>query len=118
MADTLQALTSTSEWDAARDRSEETPVLIYKHSSACPVSAKARGEVEELAASESLPVYEVVVQTHRGVSDTIEADLDLRHETPQAILLRDGRVAFDASHFDVTAEAIRNELQQSSSSST
>jgi bacillithiol system protein YtxJ len=118
MENSLHALTSTSEWETARNHSKETPVLIYKHSSACPVSAKARGEVEELVETEDLPVYEVVVQTHREVSDTIEADLDLRHETPQAILLRDGRVTFDASHFDVTADAIRTELQESSSSST
>jgi bacillithiol system protein YtxJ len=118
MENSLQALTSTAEWKAARDHSEETPVLIYKHSSACPVSAKARGEVEELVETDDLPVYEVVVQTHREISDTIEADLDLRHETPQVILLRNGRVAFDASHFDVTADAIRSELQESSSSSS
>lgn len=116
MADLMHALTSISEWKDARDQSNETPVLIYKHSSACPVSTKAQKEVEELAETDDLSVYEVVVQTHRAVSDAIEADLELRHETPQAILLRDGEVVFDASHFDVTADTIRNELQHPSSS--
>jgi len=117
MADSMNALTSTSEWETARNHSKDTPVLIYKHSSACPVSGKAHGEVEDLVEQEDVPVYKVVVQTHRGVSDAIEADLDLRHETPQIILLRDGEVVYDASHFDVTAEAIRTELKQPSSSS-
>jgi bacillithiol system protein YtxJ len=110
MPDSFRPLTSASAWADAQDASEDAPVLVFKHSSACPVSAQAQDELEELAEDTELPVYRVVVQESRSVSDAIEADLDVRHETPQAILLRDRRPVFDASHFDVTAEAIRDAL--------
>lgn len=113
MSDSFHALASDADWADALERSTDTPVLIFKHSSACPVSANAQTELEELAEAEaSLPIYRVVVQKHRSVSNTIEDDLEIRHETPQAILLHERRPIFDTSHFDVTSETLRDELQR------
>jgi bacillithiol system protein YtxJ len=109
-------LTSDSEWDDARTASEEALVLIFKHSNACPVSAQADGEMAQFAEEADLPVYKVVVQEHRSVSNTVEADLDVRHETPQVILLQDRRPVFDTSHFEVTADTIRDALSSLSAS--
>jgi bacillithiol system protein YtxJ len=36
--------------------------------------------------------------------------LGVRHETPQAILLRDGVPVWSASHFRITAEALKKVL--------
>ena len=48
--------------------------------------------------------YKVItVQSHRRISDTAAERLGIRHETPQAILLRDGRPVWNASHFRITA---------------
>lgn len=111
-------LTSASAWTDALERSKDRPVLVYKHSSACSVSTKAQREMAELAEDEDLPVYQVVVQNHRSVSNRIEEDLGIRHETPQAILVHEERPVFDTSHFNVTAGTIRSELHHLSHSST
>ena len=110
-------LTSTADWTDALEQSEETPVLVFKHSSACPVSSQANSEMAELAEEANVPVYKVVVQQNRSVSDDIEAALDVRHETPQAILLHEQTPVFDTSHFNVTEESLRKELRQVNSSS-
>jgi bacillithiol system protein YtxJ len=70
----------------------------------------------ELAEDEDVPVYKVVVQENRSVSDTIETDLDVRHETPQVILLHDASPVFDTSHFNVTADTLREELRRTTRS--
>ena len=49
----------------------------------------------------------VVVQRARAVSNLVEDETGVRHESPQAILMADGRVAWAASHAEVTAQAIR-----------
>jgi bacillithiol system protein YtxJ len=41
----------------------------------------------------------VTVQTHRDISNAVTARLGVRHETPQALLIQDGRVVWSASHF-------------------
>jgi bacillithiol system protein YtxJ len=97
--------------------SESRPVLVFKHSHTCGVSWEA---LEEIVAhlneresetstrrTRSAAQYAMVtVQTHRAVSNAIAQKLGVRHETPQALLIRDGRVVWSASHFRVTAAAV------------
>ncbi|WP_263786542.1 bacillithiol system redox-active protein YtxJ [Salinibacter grassmerensis] len=112
----FRSLSSDANWAEAQSASEDQPVLVFKHSSACPVSAKAEKQLQSLAEEGSLHVYKLVVQESRALSDEIEEALDIRHETPQAIVLDDGTPVFDASHFDVTADAVREAVQSAPSS--
>jgi bacillithiol system protein YtxJ len=48
----------------------------------------------------------VDVRRDRAVSRAIEAQTGVRHESPQAIVLRHGKAVWDASHFAITAEAV------------
>ena len=101
--------------------SESRPVLLFKHSHTCGVSMEALDELvahlndrprgsasHEVASS---PQYAMVtVQTHRAVSNAVAQKLGIRHETPQALLIREGRVVWSASHFRVTAAAVENAI--------
>ena len=88
-------------------RSHEGPVLLFKHSSSCPISARAYSQMEGV----ETPVSIVVVQQSRELSREIEQRTGVRHETPQALVLRDGRAVWNASHFDVTAQAVRQAVK-------
>ena len=91
--------------DAAIAESCDRPVLLFKHSRYCGVSCEALDELQtHLDGSDGAAAYKMItVQTHRPVSDAAAERLGLRHETPQAILLRDGKVVWNASHFRITA---------------
>ena len=92
--------------DAAIAESRERPVLLFKHSRYCGVSCEALDELQSHIEAQDRPAaaYKLVtVQTHRPVSDAIAQRLGLRHETPQAILIRDGKIVWNASHFRITA---------------
>lgn len=104
----FRSLSSETDWSNARSHSEEEPVLLFKHSAACPVSGKANREMQQLAQDEDLSIYKLVVQESRALSDEIADMLEVRHETPQAIVLDEREPVFDASHFDVTAETLRD----------
>ncbi len=112
MSDTpsFRPLLTTDDWAEARDRSSEGPVLIFKHSNACPSSARANREMRSLVEDGDLPVYRVVVQKSRAVSDAIADETGIRHETPQVLLLEGGSAVFDASHYRVKAQRIREQL--------
>lgn len=109
--DSFRSLSSETDWADARSRSEKRPILLFKHSSACPVSAKADQEMRQLVEDHELPVYKLVVQESRALSDEIADTLSIRHETPQAIVLHQKEPVFDTSHFDVTAEALREAVR-------
>lgn len=110
-------LTTESEWSTVLEHSNETPVLVFKHSSACPVSAKANQQLQQLAEERDLPIYKLVVQESRALSDEVAETLNIRHETPQAILLHQQESVFDTSHFDVTVETVQDALEEVTTSS-
>lgn len=104
----LTHLEALEQLDHVLSRSENEPVLLFKHSYSCGVSAEALDElVSHLSdRTHGVPVAMVTVQTHREVSNAIACRLGVRHETPQALLVRDGRVVWSASHFRVTSRAV------------
>jgi bacillithiol system protein YtxJ len=53
----------------------------------------------------------ITVQSHRGLSDSAADRFGIRHETPQAILLRDGRPVWNASHFRITANELARVIE-------
>lgn len=93
--------------EEARAASEEGPVVLFKHSISCPISAGAHSEMETLTADDDPPVYRLIVQQARPLSQRIAQDLGIRHESPQVIVLRNGRPVFHASHGRVRADTIR-----------
>jgi bacillithiol system protein YtxJ len=106
-------LTRVEEVDSVLAQSAETPVLIFKHSYSCGTSAEA---LDELVAhlednGHHVPTMMVTVQTHRDVSNAVASRLGIRHETPQALLIRNGRVVWSASHFRVTAAAVQAAIE-------
>jgi monothiol bacilliredoxin len=94
--------------EAAIEESRQRPVILFKHSRTCGISCEAldelRTHLEQVSNSASYKL--ITVQSHRHVSDVAERRLGVRHETPQAILLRDGKPVWKASHFKITADAL------------
>ncbi len=105
------SVNSTAALDELLERSHDAPVILFKHSLTCPISATAYREMQGVAADVGL----VVVQKARPVSDEIEARTGVRHESPQALVLRDGRVVWSATHWNVTADAVTDALRENSS---
>ena len=97
----FQPLTSANALDAAIDRSRTTPIILFKHSQTCGVSHMARAGLVE--GDLPAPVFEVVVQRDRPLSDAIASRLGVRHESPQVFVLANGAVTWHSSHAGVTA---------------
>jgi bacillithiol system protein YtxJ len=49
----------------------------------------------------------MVIQENRELSELIARETAVRHESPQVLLFRDGRVTWSASHGGITLEAMR-----------
>ena len=104
----LITLADVDDLDRVLADSAERPLLLFKHSYSCGTSAEALDElVTHLNQRDhDIRVVLVTVQTQRDVSNAVTTRLGIRHETPQALLIRDGRVVWSASHFRVTSAAI------------
>ena len=89
------------------------PLMLLKHSHSSGTSYEALDELIDHLNDERLPArYAIItVQTHRELSTAVAKRLGVRHETPQALLIRDGRVVWTASHFRVTGGALETAIK-------
>jgi bacillithiol system protein YtxJ len=93
---------------------EGGPALLYKHSTRCPISAAAHEQVEEFLRDDPhVPVYLVNVLDQTELSGRIAERTGVEHHSPQAILVADGAARWHASHYDVTADALRQQVRES-----
>lgn len=87
--------------------SKQRPVIVFKHSNACSISARAYREMQKFEGDVNI----LEVQSARDISRELADLTGVRHETPQVIVLRDGKAVWNASHFDVTANDVAKALE-------
>lgn len=109
--------TLESEADLTRcvEQSERGPVFIFKHSTRCPVSARALEEVRAYAAGQSdgsAPVFINYVVESRGVSNQIASMFGVRHESPQLLLVRGRTSRWSTSHGGITSHAMQSVVSE------
>jgi bacillithiol system protein YtxJ len=94
------------------ERSKTNPVLIFKHSTQCPISAHVYEEFRAFAESSAdLTWGLVLVVEDRSLSDAIAERLNVRHESPQAIIVKEGSAIWHASHWSITADSLGEALR-------
>lgn len=100
-------ITDATALDELMMRSNDAPVILFKHSSTCPISAGAYREMSKVTEDVAL----LVVQRARDLSREVERRTGVRHESPQAIVLRNGQAVWNASHWDVTSDAVEKAVR-------
>jgi len=88
--------------DTLFEQSRTRAIILFKHSTSCGISAGVYREMKEINAD----VHIVILQTDRPVSDAIAERTGIRHESPQAFVLKGGKSVYHASHYDITADDI------------
>lgn len=88
--------------------SDKEPVIIYKHSNICVTSTNTEIEIAKNINDKIInyPVYIVVVQEMSVLSRNIEQLLNVKHESPQVIVIEKGKVKYAASHRNINMKDI------------
>lgn len=91
--------------------SNEKPVVIFKHSTRCSISRMALKQFErEYDLNDSVAAYFLDLIAHRDISNEIASRFNVYHESPQLILIRDGKAVYDVSHSDIDAVALKEKI--------
>lgn len=108
----MKTLISIEQYQLLKDSSKAgNPILIMKHSTQCPRSAQALKELESFVKDSGFPeAYVLDLLELRPISNFIEQDTGVRHESPQIFLFYGGNMVWHAHHWDVTSEKITNAL--------
>ncbi len=101
-------LTKVSDLDALVAESTEKPVLIFKHSTRCSVSRMVLKQFENgFTAEDSITPYFLDLLNHRDVSNAIADRFGVYHQSPQLLVIKDGKAIFDASHESIDASDLK-----------
>ncbi len=107
----LTEFTENAQINTAITNSSNKPVLIFKYSPVCPVSHYSQNEFnifidENDNLHSKVDFCQVNVVAARPISQEIAATLSIKHESPQAILLKDGEVIWHDSHSGVNRQSL------------
>ena len=97
-------LNDLTELESLWQASHEKPVLFFKHSTSCPISVRAFQQFQQYLeddASQHAQHALIIVQTARPVSNRLTELSGVNHESPQAILVRNGQPVWHDSHFEL-----------------
>ncbi len=97
------------------ESSKDKPVLIFKHSTTCPISsmAKMRLEGDWDFSEDEVDAFYLDLLRFRPISNLIAEDFKVHHESPQVLLIRGGECTYDASHLDITVAELRECFEDS-----
>lgn len=107
------ALTQIAQLDEIVEESAEKPVVIFKHSTRCSISRMALKNFEReynLEESEVAPYFLDLLQ-HRDISNEIAQKFQVIHQSPQLLLIKNGKSVYDVSHSEIDAEALKSKVE-------
>src|SRR6266480_4257071 len=108
MKNHFKRIASKEALDELIARSNKEPVAVFKHSTSCPVSASAYRELEGVPGEVAL----IEVQGARAISTELGERTGVQHESPQVIILRNGKAVWHASHWKVTSHAVEQAMRE------
>jgi len=98
-------LTDLGQLNEIVDLSNEKEVLIFKHSTRCSVSRYALKQFEnEFDLEEKITPYFLDLLNHRDISNEIAQRFGVAHQSPQLILIKNGKAIYNTSHSDIDAK--------------
>ena len=107
----IRRLTSLEELDDYLDAPAGRRLWIFKHSLTCGISTAAWRPFQQFVeqSAELGDDHAVIeIQNARPVSAEVATRFGVRHESPQALLIRDGEVVWHASHWEIDREALQS----------
>ena len=84
-------------------------VVLFKHSTRCSISMMAKNRLERYG-DLGVPAYYLDLLQYRGLSDAIAGEYGIEHQSPQVLVIKDGKCKYAASHSDIDFNSLREAL--------
>lgn len=104
-----KTIKSEEDLEQAIKNSYQNRVAIFKHSTSCFISKTVlRNFEKEIENSEenNVSFYFLDLLAFRPISNKIAEDFEIRHESPQLIVIENGKAINNASHQDISLSQI------------
>lgn len=91
--------------------SQQKPQVIFKHSTRCSISSVAKSRLEKSTAPDEASFYYLDLISYRQLSNSVAERFGIEHESPQILMIKDGKCVYDESHTGINMNEIIEQLQ-------
>lgn len=96
------ALTTTEQLGIIDAESAQQPMMILKHSTRCSISSAALARLERgMDEGSGIKAYYLDLIAYREVSNAVAAHYNIEHQSPQVIIIRNGKAVYNESHMAI-----------------
>ena len=99
-------LTNEQQLQQLKANSNVKPQVIFKHSTRCSISSVAKNRLERSSQPDEIDFYFLDLIKFRAMSNKIAEDFKVYHESPQILLIKNGKCIYDESHSGIDMEEI------------
>lgn len=92
--------------------SNTIPQVIFKHSTRCGTSKMVKNRLERNEAPGGINFFLVDLFKHRNISNKIASDFGVMHQSPQVLVIKNGKCVYDESHSAVVFDEIEEVVMQ------
>ena len=104
-------LNNISQLDSIQESSKSKAVLLFKHSTRCSISTMAKSRLERDWNDDiEIETYYLDLIKFREISNEMADKFNIPHQSPQALLIKNGECIYDASHNMISVDAMKNTL--------
>ncbi len=106
-------LNTENQLDEIMQLSHNQPVMIMKHSTTCSISNTTLARLERTWKDEeagNLKPYYLDLLKLRPISNKIAETFGVQHESPQILIIKNGKSVYDASHFNIRFDEIISKI--------
>lgn len=105
-------LTNLDEITDIKTLSISESIFIFKHSTRCGISRIVKKQFEKLLLQNknNIKVYYLDLLKYRNVSDAVSEVFQVKHESPQLLIIRNEEAVKHVSHHDITTISINKYL--------
>jgi bacillithiol system protein YtxJ len=102
-------LDKMEQFDEIDEISQTKPVVLFKHSTRCSISRMAlkQFDAEFNYPEEKIDWYLLDLLNHRDLSNEIASRYNIVHQSPQIVVIRNGKAVFNESHDSISAEDLK-----------
>ena len=103
-------LTSVDELESIKEKSFNKPQVVFKHSTRCGTSSLVLSRMERAANLPDADFHFLDLIRYRNVSNIIATTLNVYHESPQVLVIKNGVCAYNESHLGITMDELKDHV--------
>lgn len=91
-------------------KSQNTPQVIFKHSTRCSVSSMVMNRLQKAGILPGADFYYLDLIANRNLSNKIAETFHVHHESPQILVIKNGECVYDESHMSITVQELEEQI--------